>query len=281
MSLFIHPTNQNILWNIITGNPLVINYFNSRPSLNKEQWFKTSISNFYSNNKNRHLDKDELNNMNKELLTLMVQSIRNQNIGDSGMNSIDPLTSENVINTPPFVKENREDNFNSQFQQRQQEYDAMVERKVPTEIDFRENNEDTSIQNMNELIEREQEERKKLLYSFPSENVVIPNAKLQIDKSNKNNLTVETIEVKEKKSVSWNNVDTTDNLSEIVAVHKSEMYSMRLHIIDITTQLDSMKMRMSELESKLDVSHIVTTTDKLKKEVEEIAENAEETSEEV
>ena len=59
------------------------------------------------------------------------------------------------------------------------------------------------------------------------------------------------------------------------------MYSMRLHIIDITTQLDSMKMRMSELESKLDVSYIVTTTDKLKKEVEEIAENAEETTEEV
>ena len=257
MSLFIHPTNQNILWNIITGNPLVINYFNSRPTLNKEQWFKTSISDFYSNNKNRQLDKDELNNMNKELLTMMVHSIRNENNRSSGAPSNDRLTSEPIINTPPYVKENRENTFNSQFQQRQQEYDEMVQRKVPTEIDFREKNDDNNIGNISELIEREKEERQKLLSSFPSENIVnpIPNTRLHIDKTNDNNVSIETIELKDKKSVSWNNVDIPDNLSEIVAVHKSEMYSMRLHIIDITSQLDIMKTRMAELESRLNTSN--------------------------
>ena len=276
MSLFIHPTNQNILWNIITGNPLVINYFNSRPTLNKEQWFKTSISDFYSNNKNRQLDKDELNNMNKELLTMMVHSIRNENNRSSGAQSNDRSTSEPIINTPPYVKENRENTFNSQFQQRQQEYDEMVQRKVPTEIDFREKNDDNNIGNISELIEREKEERQKLLSSFPSENIVnpIPNTRLHIDKTNDNNVSIETIEVKEKKSVSWNNVDTPDNLSEIVAVHKSEMYSMRLHIIDITSQLDIMKIRIAELESRSNGAHSIPTEN-----TEDTTENTEDTTE--
>jgi len=285
MSLFIHPTNQNILWNIITGNPLVINYFNSRPTLNKEQWFKTAISDFYSNNKNRQLDKDELNNMNKELLTMMVHSIRNENNRSSGALLNDRLASEPIINTPPYVKENRENAFNSQFQQRQQEYDEMVQRKVPTEIDFREKNDDNNIGNISELIEREKEERQKLLSSFPSENIVnpIPNTRLHIDKTNDNNISIETIEVKEKKSVSWNNVDIPDNLSEIVAVHKSEMYSMRLHIIDITSQLDSMKLRISELESRSNGSHSVPNdnTEDTNDNTEDTNDNTEDTNDNV
>ena len=285
MSLFIHPTNQNILWNIITGNPLVINYFNSRPTLNKEQWFKTAISDFYSNNKNRQLDKDELNNMNKELLAMMVHSIRNENNRSIGTPSNDRLTSEPIINTPPYVKENREENFNSQFQQRQHEYDEMVQRKVPTEIDFREKQDDTNIGNISELIEREKKEREKLLSSFPSENIVnpIPNTRLHIDKTNDNNVSLETIELKDKKSVSWNNVDTPDNLSEIVAVHKSEMYSMRLHIIDITSQLDSMKLRISELESRSNGSHSVPNdnTEDTNDNTEDTNDNTEDTNDNV
>lgn len=254
MALFVHPENQKILWNIINGNPFIIRYFESQPQQEKEMWFKKSIEDFYSKIQGKEINPQELNNINKEALTSMIQSVHLQNPQFSAHNSSIPYQqqtepqntmTQHAINTPPVVKDNREEMFNKQFQMRQNEYDSMLQRKVPAEIDFREKQTDGNNQNINELLEREQREREKLMNSLQHSN------KIHID-DKPNNIKLEPVDLEEpksKKSVSWNNESKKDDVKELLEVQKSEMYSMRLHIIDLTKQLEEMNKRISEMEN--------------------------------
>lgn len=269
MSLFVHPENQKILWNIINGNPFIIRYFESKPQQTKELWFKKSIEEFYTRIQGKKINPDELNNLNKEALTSMIQSVHIQNPQYTAHDSSQYTSSDgnpppipqysstpepmnmmnysNTINTPELVKESKEDIFNKQFQMRQQEYDTMLQRKTPQEIDFREKSNDEH-KDINELLERERREREELMKPVQQTN------KLSIDSTNSNNITLEAIELqgpKEKKSVSWNTDTANSHLVEQYEVQKSELYSMRLHIIDLTKQLDETNARLIKIEKQL------------------------------
>lgn len=260
MALFVHPENQKILWNIINGNPFIIRYFESQPQQAKEMWFKQSIEDFYSKIQGKEINSQELNNINKEVLTSMIQSVHLQNPQFSAHNSTIPYQQQpepqntmihHAINTPPVVKDNREEMFNTQFQMRQNEYDSMLQNKVPAEIDFREKQTDENNQNINELLEREQREREKLMNSLQHSN------KIHIDDKS-NNIKLEPVDLeesKDKKSVSWSNENKKDDVKELLVVQKSEMYSMRLHIIDLTKKIEEMNKRISELENNKKQSH--------------------------
>ena len=267
MSLFVHPENQKIIWNIINGNPYIIRYFESKPQHAKEEWFRKSIEDFYTRIQGKEIDPNELNILNKEVLTSMIQSVHLQNPQYTAHNSTPPvnipptqqpiqqpthdsmnmMTYANTINTPTIVKDSKEDIFNKQFQMRQQEYDTMLQRKTPQEINFRETSNDEN-KDINELLERERRDREELMKPIQQTN------KLNIDSSNSNNIKLETVELqepKEKKSVSWNTESPKSNLDELVEVQKSEMYSMRLHIIDMTKQLEETNKRLSRVETLL------------------------------
>jgi len=191
MALFVHPENQKILWNIISGNPFIIRYFESKPSQAKELWFKQSIEDFYTRIQGKNIDPSELNNLNKEALTSMIQSVHLQNPQYTAHNSsqytsphenasttqqyiptqepMNMMTHANTINTPEIIKDNKEDIFNKQFKMRQQEYDTMLQRNIPQEIDFRETSNDEN-KDINELLEREKREREELLKPIESTN---------------------------------------------------------------------------------------------------------------
>jgi len=271
MSLFVHPENQKILWNIINGNPFIIRYFEAKPHQSKENWFKQSIEDFYTRLQGKNIDPNDLNNLNKEALTSMIQSVHIQNPQYTAHNSSQytsqapqenqPITPQypptqgtmntmsysNTINTPELVKENKEDIFNKQFQTRQHEYDTILQRKIPQEIDFREKSSDEH-KDINELLERERRDREELMKPVQQTN------KLSIGSTDSNNITLEAIELqesKEKKSVSWNTETSNENWVELFEVQKSEMYSMRLHIIELTNQLDKTNARLVEVEKHL------------------------------
>lgn len=278
MALFVHPENQKILWNIINGNPFIIRYFESRPPHIKETWFKQSIEEFYKRIQGRKIDPAELNNLNKELLTSMIQDVHLNNPEFSAHNSSNIQSNSNNpqnqqwnqsqpyqyqqnnsyntmnnINTPPLTNESKEDIFNKQFQMRQQEYESMFQRKVPAEINFRDTIVDEN-KDVNELLEREKREREELLKPIQQNN--------KINIQGDNNITIEAVEIpesKDKKSVTWSNDNKTSNLQELLEVQKSEMYSMRLHIIELTKQLDETNKRLSGLELQLQQTNVPTT----------------------
>ena len=269
MSLFVHPENQKILWNIVSGNPFIIRYFEAQPQQAKENWFKQSIEDFYTRLQGKKIDPNDLNNLNKEALTSMIQSVHIQNPQYTAHNSSQytspqenqPITPQypptqgtmntmsysNTINTPEIVKESKEDIFSKQFNMRQQEYDTMLQRKTPQEIDFRETSNDEN-KDINELLERERREREELMKPIQQTN------KLNIDSTNNNNITLEAIELqesKEKKSVSWNTETSNEKWVELFEVQKSEMYSMRLHIVELSKQLEETKTRLINMETQL------------------------------
>ena len=284
MALFVHPENQKILWNIISGNPFIIRYFESKPSQAKELWFKQSIEDFYTRIQGKNIDPSELNNLNKEALTSMIQSVHLQNPQYTAHNSsqytsphenasttqqyiptqepMNMMTHANTINTPEIIKDNKEDIFNKQFKMRQQEYDTMLQRNTPQEIDFRETSNDEN-KDINELLEREKREREELLKPIESTN------KLNIDSNNNNNITLEAIELqepKEKKTVSWHPEISNEKWNELFEVQKSEMYSMRLHIIELTKQLEETNMRLKKVEQLLEdkIPNVVRVTEETK-----------------
>lgn len=283
MALFVHPENQKILWNIISGNPFIIQYFETKPPHAKDTWFKQSIEEFYKRIQGKKIDPQELNALNKEVLTSMIQTIHLNNREFSAHNSshisIPPSTSTeygsnrssdsnnqrtpqwqtpqyqypsngpldimNTINTPPLINESKEEVFNKQFKMRQQEYDSMVQRKVPSEINFRDPVSDEN-KDISELLERERREREELMRPVQQPN------KINIQRDN--NITLDAVELsgpKEKKAVSWVDTNKPNNIDELVEVQKSEMYSMRLHIVELTKQLESTNKRLSQLEMRL------------------------------
>ena len=249
MSLFVHPENQKILWNIINGNPFIIRYFETKPPIEKENWFKKSIEEFYIRiqGQGKEINPQELNNLNKEFLTNMIQSVHIQNPQFTAHNSSNIQNHESMhhsINTPPVINDSKEEIFNKQFQMRQQEYDNMLKRKIPEEIDFREVSKDEN-KDINELLERERRERQELMKPIPKTN------KLNIQESNNIKLEAVDLEVnKEKKNVSWSNELKQETIEKQFELQKSEMYSMRLHIIDLTKQLEEVVKRISSIEKE-------------------------------
>ena len=231
MALFVHPENQKILWNIINGNPFIIRYFESRPHHIKETWFKQSIEEFYKKIQGIKIDPSELNNLNKEVLTSMIQDVHLNNPDYSAHNSsntqtnsnntqnqqwhqsqpsqyqqFNPYNAMNTINTPQLTSDNKEEIFKKQFQMRQQEYENMFQRKVPADINFRDTTTDEN-KDVNELLEREKREREELMKPIQQNN--------KINIQGDNNIKIEAVEIpepKDKKSVTWSNENKMGNI---------------------------------------------------------------------
>jgi hypothetical protein len=180
MALYIHPENQELLWKVVNKNPVIEQYFSAYPANIQETWFKQIISSFYEQNRNNVSNSNQLYEINKNTLTYMVQDInRNvQYINEQKERSFvqeNPQMNQNDFLKPHSVTENREDKFTNQYNQYQQNYQTMFDKKVPESIDFREKFDDQPISgNMDELVQRHLRERDEELkrYAMPP---VIPN----------------------------------------------------------------------------------------------------------
>lgn len=165
MSLIIIKQNQDLLWNVIHKNNEFNNYFNNIQDVNyKYTWFKNIISTFYNKYSQYQLDNNSLKQINREIITYMLNDIKNNNQVNSNNNSVLP---SNQISTPPIVSSNRQEIYSQQFEQRQKEYEKMNKREIPKEVSFKEDIEEQPISNINELIKQQQEQRNIELYNHP------------------------------------------------------------------------------------------------------------------
>jgi len=105
----------------------------------------------------------------------MVEATKTTNTNSIFNNPITQTQSQNVpnfINTPPITPDNRQEIFTNQFTQRQKEYESMLEKKAPADVDFRDKIEDGVIQNMDELIKTHLQQREEELKIFAPPPVV-------------------------------------------------------------------------------------------------------------
>jgi hypothetical protein len=181
MALYVHPENQEILWNIMNQNPYLNSLLSYQSSEQKQEWFKNIIQTFYQQNSHKTLDKAQLNQLNKDTLTYMINYAKAvpapSTMESSYLNQRNQRTVETFqtkIATPPIVPDNRADTFNQQFTARQKEYETMLDKKPPAEPDFKEPLGDGVISNMDELIKRHMEERDAQLQQYAPKPPSVP-----------------------------------------------------------------------------------------------------------
>ena len=163
MSLLIHRENQELLWNIVNKNKVVHNFFQMIPEEDKYNWFQNIISEFYNKYRTYSISSSDLSSINKEILKFMVN---NAITNTENMNQT-KINNENI--EEPYQKESKQNEYLSDFEQRQQSYENMIKKDQPKDIDFSINlNENQG--NMEELIKKQQEERNLDLKMFGSQN---------------------------------------------------------------------------------------------------------------
>lgn len=225
MALFVSRENQEMLWNVISNNTYIQQYFTNNDTEQKQNWFRKIVKQFYEKYENRSITVAELHHINKETINYMINNIREQQTfrTPTYQNPGPSYLQTNNIYTPPVEVDTRRTDSNQQFDMRQKEYQSMLDKKAPAEIDFRENTQqDQAIGNMDELVQQHMNERKQELEHYKVSNSPQPptnslNPILKIDNSSNNiQIEVEQVDVHSKKSVSWkdenSNFENKDNL---------------------------------------------------------------------
>ena len=264
MNLYINPDNQKLLWNIISQNQYITNFFYMLSPSDKEKWFKHIIEKIYFDNQNKILNYESLKELNKQTLAYMLQDIKERNNPKPTPNI--EQTNYNQINTPPIVKESKSDLYQQQYDQRQQTYQDMVKREVPKQIDFSTKVEDGVIQNMDDLIKKHQEERQLDIQNFQPAPLTNDNPlKLNIDNSTDVSIEKETETIvqspKENKSqqkqVSWGGINIyfdNDESLETFTMHQEEVsiihnkYSqLNNEVTKLNDEIETIKEQISKI----------------------------------
>ena len=166
MSLYVLPENQELLWNVISKNIYIQDFFAPYNPEKKNEWFKSIIRNFYERYKMQKLTVADLNTVNKETITYMIQNVREQ-IGQPVAKTTTPTqaspsyqpANSYAIPTPPIVPDTRQDIYAKEFEQRQQEYANLNKKVAPANVNFTEKADDGVIQNMDELVKQQMQQR--------------------------------------------------------------------------------------------------------------------------
>jgi len=175
MSLFIHPENQNILWEMVNKIPLCNTVFpyGSGSQNEKQNWFKRIIENFYRRIP-PNISRNDLYQINRDVLSAMMKSLGELSLAKQ--NTIDRgIFSRLDMNTSSI------DTKKTDYEMRQAQYTNMFEIRKPKAIDFSEKLDDDVISNMDELIENQRKIRELDLQQFaPKPNEAVQNIKVNI-----------------------------------------------------------------------------------------------------
>jgi hypothetical protein len=155
MSRFIEANNQTMLWKICHKIP----EFQSMYPLRKEELFKYTIQTIYDSIRSAYINDTELHQYNCAVLSELVKTIRKSN-------QKDPLatTATATTTTTTTLSPNQDPNPNptvSQFEQKKIEYERMNSKPdVPNVSELFKEADEERVQNMDELIEQFEKNRK-------------------------------------------------------------------------------------------------------------------------
>ena len=257
MSLLVHPENQQLIWDITNNNQFVVQFFQSNTHIKKEQWFRAVMEHFYNTYKGRQIDKTELNQLNKEVLTYMIQSL--QNMAPRPKPEPEPaLPAYTNIPTPPIPENNREELYRQQFLQKQQEYKSLLDKSKPAALDFREKEKDVAISNMEELIQKQMQERNAYmnLHPLPSNNIqpntnVLAPMPAQQMQQPKNAVSPENIQLIPESTSNKTLLKSPDDITskqllDLLTEQKSEISSLKTMILNLSNQIASTNERLNQ-----------------------------------
>ena len=256
MSLYIHPVNQTILWNALSSSPL-FSAFNTLPK-RKEDWFR-DIIHFYYNNSKKEINSNELQILNRDTIAYMINVMKTYHKNNNTLHLYNKPPLLNVANsfisvnnnqnlgrtgdmgsiaTRSLISDQKEQFISREFNERQLEYESMLVKDPPKNVDFQTISIDEPISNMDELIKQHMLDRESELIQYApppiNNNNIIPI--LKIYHANDDTLLTNVIELKEKNNLQRDKIyDTPISLKK--AVHWNEKPSNTSHLIDIINEL--------------------------------------------
>jgi len=166
MSAFVTPDNQKVIWNIIQTNPIINTYFNDNQTVSKERWFRSIIEKFYIQHQDKQLTSTQLHELNKSVLSFMIQSIYQVTPQPQQPQQPQQTVHVNQITTPPIPENNRERQYMAEYEKKREEYEQMNKRDTPKPINFQEKQDDQPLQDMDSLIKQHIEDREKAVNSI-------------------------------------------------------------------------------------------------------------------
>jgi hypothetical protein len=150
----------------------------------------------------------------------------------------------------------KQEYYDQQFNARQTEYNSMLNKPTPPEVNFREKEEDTAISNMDELIRQHMAQREHELkqYSHPPPTITQPpvNIKSEIIETPRNREVIE--ESKSKKSVSWNTGDVIASYEERLHMQSEEITYLKSVVSSLSSTIETICKEMIHIKQYVDVS---------------------------
>jgi len=184
MSLYILPENQKLIWESINKIPVFQSFTGDQ-----EEWFREIIQQFYESNKFKLLSVQELQQLNRDTISYMIQALKDFSavqpapssaFGGVGVGtgaggsifgtSISPAVksvlkfpsnvAESKAVTRDYFSEKKQEEVNRQFASRQSDYGEMLKRAPQQDIDFRLSAEDDGpIENIDAIVKHYTDQR--------------------------------------------------------------------------------------------------------------------------
>lgn len=211
MNSYVQNENQNLLWNAVQKIP----QFQLMSNNDKNSLFRDAVKVIYTNKtKNRRISSNDLKELNKETIQYIIQQCKNAS-PQIYQNNINYSFSENreldtmrPIQPISDIKGSRQEQYVSEVANRQREYENMMKKDVPPEPNFKEKIEDTAIENMEELLQRQLKQRELDIQNITNNSILPPPTprqkvpkkvqiveKLDLSEYSEDNLEVPTIDI--------------------------------------------------------------------------------------
>jgi len=253
MSLYITKENQDILWNAINRNQYIRQFLDNLSAPKRNTWFRDIIQHIYSSIQNQKINIQELNEINKSTIRFMIEEIRSFEENNKKTNA--------SIYTPPIQRENKTEIYANEFEERQRQYQQMVDKKVPEDIDFRETDND-SMPNMEDLMKKQIAEREHEIKMYQNQEKSQTTEILKIDNSQNIQIEAERIDTQNEgnqKMVSWSsNIENNPNIT----YKKYEELEKKMNtILDefgaLNEQNENMQKKIDEHEKRLESIRLI------------------------
>lgn len=248
MSLYITKENQDILWNAINRNLYIRQFLDKLSTPKRNTWFRDIIQHIYSSIQNQKINIQELNEINKSTIRFMIEEIRSFEENNKKTNA--------SIYTPPIQRENKTEIYANEFEERQRQYQQMVEKKVPEDIDFRETDND-NMPNMEDLMKKQMAEREQEIKMYQNQEKSQTTEILKIDNSQNIQIEAERIETPNEgnqKGVSWStNIENNPNITYKKCEElEQKIDKMMNEIDDLKKQNEKMQKKIDEQDKRFD-----------------------------
>tara|TARA_Y100000992_G_scaffold128047_1_gene84190 strand:+ start:5080 stop:5652 length:573 start_codon:yes stop_codon:yes gene_type:complete len=161
MTLFITNRNQELLWKIINKNEYIYNLDENF----KINWFRQVVEYYYDKYSNKKLKNTDIKSINEEFIIHIKKDLifmKEYNEKEKKEREKEIMNKDKFFDKISDKLEPKSSSFNDDYTQRQEEYNELLKKPLPKEVNFSEKNEEETIKDMDGLLLKQQEIRENL-----------------------------------------------------------------------------------------------------------------------